>query len=110
MYRRAIVSLTLAALALLTAFALAPQTNAAPTTQTGNFQTRYYNYYDAGGMYCPDNPSFVTADSEIFKYWPEGSSPAPGVIGPTNYMGCWNGAVFFPTAGTYTVYTLTTTA
>jgi len=106
MYRRAIVSLGLAVIALLTASALASQTQASPNAQTGNFQTRYYNYYDAGGMYCPDNPLFVTTDTEIFKYWPEGSSPAPGVIPPTNYMGCWNGLVFFPTAGTYTAYTL----
>lgn len=106
MYRRAIVSLALAAITLLTAFALAPQASASPAAQTGNFQTRYYNYYDAGGMNCPDNPSFATSDTEIFKYWPEGSSPAPGVINPTNYMGCWNGTVYFPSAGTYTVYTL----
>lgn len=106
MYRRAIVSLCVVVGALLLALALSPQANASPNAQTGTFQTRYYNFYDAGGMNCPDGALFVTSDTEIFKYWPEGSSPAPGIINPTNYMGCWNGTVYFPSAGTYTVYTL----
>lgn len=107
MYSRAIASLSIVALALLTAFALTPQANASPTEQTGTFQTRYFNFFDAGGRECPDASAvYVTGDTEIFKYWPEGSSPAPGVVNPTNYMVCWKGAVYFPSAGTYTVYTL----
>lgn len=107
MYRRAIVSLTLVVIALLTAFALTPQAQASPSAQTGTFQARYFNYYDAGGRECPDaNAVYVSGDTEIFKYWPEGSSPVPGVVNTTNYMVCWKGTVYFPAAGTYTVYTL----
>jgi hypothetical protein len=106
MYQRAIVSLGLVVVALLTAFALAPQAQASPPEQTGTFQTRYYNYYDAGGQQCPDGAVYTTNDTEIFKYWPEGSSPVPGIVNTTNYMVCWNGVVYFPNAGTYTVYTL----
>lgn len=107
MYSKAIVSLGIVVFVLLTAFALTPQANASPTEQTGTFQTRYFNYYDAGGRECPDaNAVYVTGDTEIFKYWPEGSSPVPGIVNTTNYMVCWKGTVYFPSAGTYTVYTL----
>lgn len=107
MYRKAIVILGTFALALLFTAALAPQANAGVSAQTGVFQTRYFNYFDAGGRECPDaNASYVTSDTEIWKYWPEGSSPVPGVINTTNYMVCWRGTVYFPQAGTYTVYTL----
>lgn len=107
MYRKLIGLLGTAALALFLTIALAPQANAAPAQQTGVFQTRYFNFYDAGGRECPDaQASYVSSDTEIFKYWPEGTSPVPGVINTTNYMVCWRGTVYFPQAGTYTVYTL----
>jgi hypothetical protein len=107
MYRRAIVLLATLALALFLTVALAPQADAGPALQTGVFQTRYFNYFDAGGQECPDaNAAYVTGDTEIFKYWPEGTSPVPGIINTTNYMVCWRGTVYFPNAGTYTVYTL----
>jgi hypothetical protein len=107
MYRKAIVLLGTLALALFLTIALAPQANAGPAQQTGVFQTRYFNFYDAGGRECPDaSASYVTGDTEIFKYWPEGTSPVPGIINTTNYMVCWRGTVYFPAAGTYTVYTL----
>ncbi len=107
MYRRAIVLFGVVAMALFLSFALAPRVNASPSSQTGVFQTRYFNFYDAGGRECPDHQaSFVTTDTEIFKYWPEGTSPVPGIINTINYMVCWRGSVYFPSAGTYTVYTL----
>ncbi|MBI4672721.1 MAG: LysM peptidoglycan-binding domain-containing protein [Chloroflexi bacterium] len=106
MYQRAILS-SFVVIVLLTAFALAPQANASPLEQTGTFQSRYFNFFDAGGRECPDASAvYVSGDTEIFKYWPEGSSPAPGLVNPTNYMVCWKGTVYFPYAGTYTVYTL----
>lgn len=107
MYRKAIALAGTLVLMLLFASMLAPQANASPSPQTGAFQTRYFNYYDAGGRECPDaNAAYVTGDTEIFKYWPEGTSPVPGIINTTNYMVCWRGTVYFPTSGTYTVYTL----
>lgn len=107
MYRRAIVLFGVVAMALFLSFALVPQVNASPSPQAGVFQARYFNFYDAGGRECPDHQaSFVSSDTEIFKYWPEGTSPVPGVINTTNYMVCWRGSVYFPSAGTYTVYTL----
>ena len=107
MYRKAIVLSSTLALALLFTVALASSANASPSPQTGVFQTRYFNYFDAGGRECPDaNAAYVTSDTEIWKYWPEGSSPVPGIINTTNYMVCWRGTVYFPSAGTYTVYTL----
>lgn len=107
MYRKPIVLLATFVMALFLSIALAPQVNASPSPQTGVFQTRYYNFFDAGGRDCPDaGVSFFASDTEIFKYWPEGSSPAPGIINTTNYMACWRGTVYFPSAGTYTVYTL----
>ncbi len=107
MYRRDIVLLGTLVLALFLTITLVPQANASPAAQTGVFQSRYFNYYDAGGRECPDsNALYVSSDTEIFKYWPEGSSPVPGIINTTNYMVCWRGSVYFPSAGTYTVYTL----
>lgn len=107
MYRRAIVWMGIIALAILSSIAFAPQANASPSAQTGVFHTRYFNFFDAGGRECPDaNASYVTSDTEIFKYWPEGTSPVPGIINTTNYMVCWRGTVYFPQAGTWTVYTL----
>lgn len=107
MYRRAIVLIGTVVLALWITSAFAPPANASPAQQSGVFQTRYFNFFDAGGRECPDaNAAYVTGDTEIFKYWPEGSSPVPGIINTTNYMVCWRGTVYFPSAGTYTVYTL----
>lgn len=107
MYRRTLVLIATLAFALFMATALAPQVNASPPQQTGVFQTRYFNFFDAGGRECPEaKAAYVTGDTEIWKYWPEGSSPVPGVINTTNYMVCWRGTVYFSAAGAYTVYTL----
>lgn len=106
MYRRRILLLATFAFALFLTIALAPQANASPNLQTGSFQSFYYNYYDAGGLNCPANPLYSSSDTEIWKYWPENTSPVPGTINTTNYMVCWAGNVYFPAAGTYTVYTL----
>jgi len=106
MYRRPLILVATLALALFLTIALAPQANASPNGQTGTFQSFYYNYYDTGGLNCPAGPLYSSTDSEIFKYWPEKTSPVPGVINTTHYMVCWAGNVYFPSAGTYTVYTL----
>src|SRR5262245_12165257 len=106
MYRKAVVLLATLALALFLTIASAKTTDASPAGQTGSFQTNYYNYFDGGGLACPGGAAFVTGDTEIWKYWPENTSPVPGIINTTNYMVCWSGTVYFPSAGTYTVYTL----
>lgn len=107
MYRRILVLAGMLLTLLFAGVVLAPQANASPPQQTGVFQTRYFNFFDAGGRECPDSQaSFVTSDTEIFKYWPENTSPVPGIINTTNYMVCWRGTVYFPAPGTYTVYTL----
>lgn len=108
MYRRPLVYLGLVALALLAAATFAPQAKASPPAQMGNFPALYFNYIDGGGTDCPSgNAVFSGFDNEIFKYWPEGASPAPGYVNTNNYMVCWNGSVYFPAAGTYTVHALT---
>ncbi|HZQ05298.1 MAG TPA: LysM peptidoglycan-binding domain-containing protein [Anaerolineae bacterium] len=108
MYRRIIVVLGIVVFALLAAATFAPQANASPPAQMGNFPSLYYNYIDGGGTNCPPgNAVFSGYDNEIFKYWPEGTSPVPGIVNTNNYMVCWNGSVYFPQAGTYTVYVLT---
>jgi hypothetical protein len=107
MYRRLILLVGMLLALLTVGVVSAPQANANPPQQSGVFQTRYFNFYDAGGRECPDHSaSWVTSDTEIYKYWPEGTSPVPGIINTTNYMVCWRGTVYFPHAGTWTVYTL----
>lgn len=106
MYKRIAVAFSLVIVALLGIAFFAPQANASPNAQMGNFPSLYYNYIDAGGQDCPTNGAvFAGFDNEIFKYWPEGTSPAPNV-NTNNYMVCWNGNVYFPQAGTYGLYTL----
>ncbi|TAH52166.1 MAG: LysM peptidoglycan-binding domain-containing protein [Chloroflexota bacterium] len=107
MYKRIVLLASILLALVFTGILLTPSANAGPPQQTGVFQTLYFNFFDAGGRQCPDaQASYITSDTEIFKYWPEGTSPVPGIINTTNYMVCWRGSVYFPTAGTYTVYTL----
>lgn len=107
MYRRPVLAFGVVVLVLLTAAAFAPQASASAPASLGNFPALYYNYVDAGGTNCPlGNAVYAGYDNEIFKYWPEGTSPVPGIVNTTNYMVCWNGTVYFPASGTYTVYTL----
>ncbi len=112
MYKRSITALGLVLFALLAIAAFAPQANAGapahPEAQMGNFPALYYNYIDAGGTDCPTgNAVYQGYDNEIFKYWPENTSPVPGIVNTNNYMVCWNGSVYFPQAGTYGLYALT---
>lgn len=94
-------------IALIMLAAFAPGVSASPPTQMGSFPAFFYNFLDKGGQECPQNKaSFVGYDTEIFKFWPEYTSPVPGIIKVDHYMVCWNGTVYFPQPGTYTVYTL----
>lgn len=107
MYKRLLVLFGFVVFGLLAGAVFAPQANASAPAQAGNFPALYYNYIDGGGTECPTaNAVFSGFDNEIWKYWPEGTSPVPGIVNTNNYMVCWNGSVFFPQAGTYTVYTL----
>lgn len=98
-------------IAIILLAVIVPGVNASPPesppAQTGNFPAFFYNHIDQGGTDCPQNTAvYIGYDTEIFKFWPEHTSPVPGIVKTERYMVCWNGGVYFPQAGTYTVYTL----
>ncbi len=95
-------SMLILSVCVLTLFA-APAIQAAPAANgfLPNCTGEYFNNITATGT-----PVMVRTDASINFYWPDGTSPGPGVA-TNNYSVRWTCSVYVSTAGTYT-FTATT--
>ncbi|MGB8644252.1 MAG: PA14 domain-containing protein [Anaerolineae bacterium] len=94
----------LMALALLTVLAPTVRASAplAPARDIVSGCTgQYYNNMTLAG-----SPVLTRTDASVNFYWPEGTSPGPGVA-TSGYSVAWTCTLNAPTAGTYTVNILT---
>ncbi len=104
------VRMSLAGAAVAVLALLAPLTaHADGNTPGGSYAVTYYNYIsDEGGAACPTSggiPGGVDGALNTFHYWPEGTSPYPGV-NVSQYTVCWSGTLTFPSTGNWTVQTV----
>ncbi|MCL4395924.1 MAG: PA14 domain-containing protein, partial [Chloroflexi bacterium] len=77
-----------------------PQAYVPPAQVTTGFLTGCNGEYFSNPSLA-GSPTFVRADNSINFYWPEGTSPGPG-LGSENYSVRWTCPINAPAAGTYT--------
>jgi hypothetical protein len=103
------IRLTAIGLALVLFVAFAPPAGALGPTPNGTYSITFYNYVsEEGGAACPyggNIPASGEGALNTFHFWPEYTSPYPGV-GVANYTVCWDGYLTFPQSGTWYVQTI----
>lgn len=75
---------------------LAPGVGAMPVAQASVWSGEYFNNVNLSG-----SPVLVRGDPAINFFWPEYTSPAPGIVPVDNYSVRWTCSVYFDTTGNW---------
>ncbi len=101
MRRTRLLQITFGLIALLALAGLAPRADPASAAPAGDYVKGCTGqYYDNMSLY--GIPALTRYDPAINFFWGEGTSPAPGYIGVSNYSVRWTCGMSVPVSGTYT--------